>query len=118
MTDGANSESVVLARVSALRIGSVQVDPARCLLRDDAGRDEAIEPRVMQVLVALARADGAPVSRDELIASCWAGRVVSNDAVTRIISILRKLAVNDRTQAVVYAMRRGWIKVVQTGSAG
>jgi len=92
MTDGANSEPVVLARVSALRIGSVQVDPARCLLRDDAGRDEAIEPRVMQVLVALARADGAPVSRDELIASCWAGRVVSNDAVTRIISILRKLA--------------------------
>ena len=26
-------------------------------------------------------------------------------------SILRKLSVNDRTQAVVYAMRQGWIKV-------
>ncbi len=26
-------------------------------------------------------------------------------------SILRKLAVNDRTQAVVYAMRQGWIKI-------
>ena len=26
-------------------------------------------------------------------------------------SILRKLAVNDRTQAVVYAMRQGWIKM-------
>jgi hypothetical protein len=25
-------------------------------------------------------------------------------------SILRKLSVNDRTQAVVYAMRQGWIK--------
>jgi DNA-binding NarL/FixJ family response regulator len=24
-------------------------------------------------------------------------------------SILRKLSVNDRTQAVVYAMRQGWI---------
>jgi hypothetical protein len=26
-------------------------------------------------------------------------------------SILRKLSVNDRTQAVVYAMRQGWISV-------
>jgi len=26
-------------------------------------------------------------------------------------SILRKLSVNDRTQAVVYAMRQGWIKI-------
>jgi DNA-binding NarL/FixJ family response regulator len=26
-------------------------------------------------------------------------------------SILRKLAVNDRTQAAVYALRRGWIRL-------
>jgi DNA-binding NarL/FixJ family response regulator len=26
-----------------------------------------------------------------------------------ITSILRKLQVNDRTQAVIYALRRGWI---------
>ncbi|WP_333691749.1 response regulator transcription factor [Chloroflexus sp.] len=37
---------------------------------------------------------------------------ISNQTVkNHISSILRKLAVNDRTQAVVYAMRRGWIKV-------
>ena len=28
-----------------------------------------------------------------------------------ITSILRKLAVNDRTQAVVLALRRGWISI-------
>jgi DNA-binding NarL/FixJ family response regulator len=28
-----------------------------------------------------------------------------------ITSILRKLAVNDRTQAVVFALRHGWIKM-------
>ncbi len=32
-----------------------------------------------------------------------------------ITSILRKLAVNDRTQAVVYALRRGWIKMETLG---
>ncbi|CAA9573836.1 MAG: Two-component transcriptional response regulator, LuxR family [uncultured Thermomicrobiales bacterium] len=26
-------------------------------------------------------------------------------------SILRKLAVNDRTRAVIYALRHGWIKL-------
>lgn len=37
---------------------------------------------------------------------------ISNQTVkNHISSILRKLQVNDRTQAVVYALRRGWIKV-------
>ncbi|GAC1354322.1 MAG: hypothetical protein NVSMB42_11900 [Herpetosiphon sp.] len=43
---------------------------------------------------------------------------ISNQTVkNHISSILRKLAVNDRTQAVVYAMRRGWIKVAQASEA-
>lgn len=43
---------------------------------------------------------------------------ISNQTVkNHISSILRKLAVNDRTQAVVYAMRRGWIKVAQQNEA-
>lgn len=41
---------------------------------------------------------------------------ISNQTVkNHVSSILRKLAVNDRTQAVVYAMRRGWIKVQLPG---
>lgn len=41
---------------------------------------------------------------------------ISNQTVkNHVSSILRKLAVNDRTQAVVYAMRRGWIKVSLPG---
>lgn len=41
---------------------------------------------------------------------------ISNQTVkNHVSSILRKLAVNDRTQAVVYAMRRGWIKVALPG---
>lgn len=41
---------------------------------------------------------------------------ISNQTVkNHVSSILRKLAVNDRTQAVVYAMRRGWIKVILPG---
>jgi hypothetical protein len=37
----------------------------------------------MEVLVALARANGAVVSREALIESCWGGRTVSDDAIER-----------------------------------
>jgi TolB-like protein/DNA-binding winged helix-turn-helix (wHTH) protein/Tfp pilus assembly protein PilF len=46
----------------------------------------------MQVLVALVRAGGAVVSRDDLILRCWDGRVVGEAAINRCIFKLRELA--------------------------
>ena len=46
----------------------------------------------MQVLIALFRADGQIVTRDQLIAWCWAGRIVSEDAINRAIFRLRQVA--------------------------
>ena len=45
----------------------------------------------MQVLVALVRRPGEVVSRDELIATCWSGRIVSDDAINRCIAKARRL---------------------------
>jgi TolB-like protein len=56
------------------------------------GRLHNLEPRVMQVLVALGRAAGKTVTRDELIDRCWNGRCVSDDAVNRTVSKIRALA--------------------------
>ena len=56
------------------------------------GKAQHVEPRVMQVLVALARAAGSVVSREELIRRCWDGRVVGEDAINRCMSRLRALA--------------------------
>ena len=53
---------------------------------------EVLEPLVMQVLVALASARGETMSRDDLIAACWGGRAVTDDAINRVISRLRALA--------------------------
>ncbi|MBV8800847.1 MAG: PD40 domain-containing protein [Alphaproteobacteria bacterium] len=47
---------------------------------------------MMQVLVALARANGAVLSRDELIRQCWGGRIVGDDAINRCVSKVRQLA--------------------------
>jgi DNA-binding winged helix-turn-helix (wHTH) protein/tetratricopeptide (TPR) repeat protein len=81
---------VVLAHSAAFRIGAAEARPATRELIGPATR-EVIEPRVMQVLVALADARGEILSRDDLIASCWEGRIVGEDAINRVLSKLRKL---------------------------
>ena len=40
-------------------------------------------------------------------------RISDQTVKNHITSILRKLAVNDRTQAVIYALRHGWIKLAE-----
>jgi len=61
------------------------------LLRRDGHPSEPvrIEPRVMAVLTCLARHVGEVVTRDELCAEVWGGRVVSDEALSRCISLLR-----------------------------
>ena len=92
MGNGDHCDPIVLAHTAPFRVGTVHAEPSACLLRRDDGEEKSVEPRIMQVLVALARVDGAPVTRDELIAFCWSGRLVSNDAVSRVISLLRGIA--------------------------
>jgi DNA-binding winged helix-turn-helix (wHTH) protein len=46
----------------------------------------------MQVLVALARANGGIVTRDELTCRCWDSRIVGDDAINRTLSRIRHIA--------------------------
>jgi TolB-like protein/DNA-binding winged helix-turn-helix (wHTH) protein/Tfp pilus assembly protein PilF len=72
-------------------LGQMKVRPAeRAVLVNDERRD--MQPRVMQVLVALAKASPSVVSRDTLIEQCWDGRIVGNDSLNRCILALRHLA--------------------------
>lgn len=54
-----------------------------------------IEPRVMAVLACLARHVGEVVTRDEFSAEVWGGRVVSDEALSRCISVLRQVFADD-----------------------
>jgi DNA-binding NarL/FixJ family response regulator len=67
-----------------------------------------LSPRELQVLSLIA--DGR-TNKEIAVQLDISNQTVKN----HVSSILRKLAVNDRTQAVVYAMRRGWINVVLPG---
>lgn len=71
------------------RVGDWLVEPAvGCVSRD--GGSVKLEPRVMDLLVCLARRPGRVLSREELEEAVWAGTVVGYDALTSAIIKLRK----------------------------
>jgi len=82
--------AIDLAREADFRLGGLLVRPSR----REAGEGEArrvLEPRVMQAIVALARQPDEVVSRDELIESCWGGRIVGDDAINNCLAKVRRL---------------------------
>ncbi|MEI9932423.1 MAG: winged helix-turn-helix domain-containing protein [Rhizomicrobium sp.] len=82
---------VDLAHEANFVIGAIEIRPSRRELVGEGFR-QTIDPRVMRVLVALARAKSEILSRDDLIESCWDGVIVGDDAINRCISRLRKVA--------------------------
>ena len=63
-----------------------------------------LSPREMEILQHIARGK----SNKEIAYELGISRQTVKNHMT---SILRKLAVNDRTQAAIYALRRGWIRL-------
>jgi Tol biopolymer transport system component/DNA-binding winged helix-turn-helix (wHTH) protein len=82
---------VDLAAEADFALGGLLVAPSVREVRT-VDRRETVEPRVMQVLVALAREKGTVVSRDQLIERCWGGRLVGDDAINSCVAKVRALA--------------------------
>lgn len=84
-------ETVVdLSKQPPFNVGALEVRPS---VREIgcAGNVEQIQPRIMQVLIVLAQAQGEVVSRDDLIRRCWGLESLSDDALNRVTSKLRRL---------------------------
>ena len=81
---------VVLAHEPPFQIGDLAVNPPTRQV-ECGPLGETLEPRVMQVLVALYQGGGI-VTRDELVERCWDGRVVGDDSINRVVSRLRHIA--------------------------
>ena len=67
-----------------------------------------LSPREMEILQQIAQGK----SNKEIAYELGISRQTVKNHMT---SILRKLAVNDRTQAAIYALRRGWIRLQDIG---
>jgi DNA-binding winged helix-turn-helix (wHTH) protein/TolB-like protein/cytochrome c-type biogenesis protein CcmH/NrfG len=101
---------------SGLRIGEWWADPTTNELRR-AGDTVRIEPRAMEVLMALAGRPGEVVSREQLLAQAWPGVVVGDEALTQSVIKLRR-ALGDSPRAPVYIetiSKRGYRLIAPVG---
>jgi Tol biopolymer transport system component/DNA-binding winged helix-turn-helix (wHTH) protein len=89
-----------LTREADFIVGGAEVRPTACEVIFRGSRIK-LQPRVMQVLVALARAGGEAVSRESLIDVCWGQVNVGDDALNRCIQRLRRLAEDEARGAFV-----------------
>jgi DNA-binding winged helix-turn-helix (wHTH) protein/TolB-like protein len=89
--DATWAHGIDLTQEADFALGPLRVRPARCEVEWN-GVSQAVQRRVMQVLVTLAQAGGSVVSQGDLVLRCWRGLSVSDDAIYRCISKLRKLA--------------------------
>jgi DNA-binding winged helix-turn-helix (wHTH) protein/TolB-like protein len=90
MTSELQGQRIELAKEGNFRLGALIVRPSTREIETN-GTVETLQPRIMQVLIALVRRHGQVVSRDQLIEQCWDGRVVGDDALNRCVQQLRKL---------------------------
>ena len=80
-----------LALEPAFFLGELWIEPGPTVVVDGQGARHKLEPKVMLVLLELVRAQGAILSRAALRRQCWGGRIVSDDAIDRVIARVRRL---------------------------
>lgn len=75
------------------RFGTWLVDPASNSIASMEGGQppRQMEPRTMDVLVALCRANGAIVSAEELLEQCWGSTIHGDNPVHKNLALLRRL---------------------------
>ena len=86
----ARSGRIELVAEDVRKLGPLIIDPPARTVRHADGRSASLEPRTMQVLIALLQAGGAVVSKDELVERCWDGRIVGDDSVSSVVYRLRR----------------------------
>lgn len=71
------------------RLGELLVEPGTGEISGPAGKEQ-VDPKVMAVLVALARSPGQLLTRTQLLESIWPGDSVYDDALTQCVYQLRQ----------------------------
>ncbi|HSR50831.1 MAG TPA: transcriptional regulator, partial [Acidobacteriota bacterium] len=94
------------------RIAEWVVVPSLNRLQGPAGTVR-LEPKVMRVLVELARRPGRVVTRQRLIETVWEGTFVGEETLTRTISELRKAFGDDpRSPRVIETIRKSGYRLL------
>lgn len=105
-----------LASRGRFRIGALLVQPERLTIGID-GEEIALEPRMMEVLIALAEHAGEVVSAEQLLIEVWRGTFYGDNPVHKVIAQLRKLVGDDsRAPKYIETIRKRGYRLIATVS--
>lgn len=101
-----------LASTSRFRVGGMLVHPERLTIERD-GEDIALEPRLMEVLVALAERAGEVISAEQLLIEVWRGTFYGDNPVHRAIAQLRRhLGDDPRNPVCIETIRKRGYRLI------
>ena len=102
----------ILATRSRFRVGGVLVQPDRLLVTLD-GQDITLEPRMMEVLVALAEHAGEVVTAEQLLIEVWRGTFYGDNPVHKAIANLRRVLDDDlKSPRYIETIRRRGYRLI------
>ncbi|MGA7304884.1 MAG: winged helix-turn-helix domain-containing protein [Rhodothermales bacterium] len=108
MGDGAEIDDLA----AGFRVGDWLAEPSLNRISRE-GEDVAVEPKVMEVLVCLARNPGSTVTKDFFFETVWDGMVVTEDVLSRCISELRKnLGDDSRDPTYIETIRKTGYRLI------
>jgi TolB-like protein len=105
-----------LAHEPDFTVGAITFRPSLCEA-EIGGEVRHLEPRVALVLVALGHSEGCVMSRDDLIARCWDGVVVGDDAINRVIGKIRRLADSPEAGFLIETVPRVGYRLVRANGS-
>lgn len=99
------------------RVAEFRIDPTRNVISGPSG-ETAVEPKIMEVLCALAERPGHVFSRAELVDLVWGHAYGADESLTRAISQLRKVFGDSRDDARVLEtiQKRGYRLIAPVSS--
>jgi Tol biopolymer transport system component/DNA-binding winged helix-turn-helix (wHTH) protein len=101
---------------AAFELCGWEVEP-RMLTAARNGSQVRVEPRLMQLLVCLRGAKGGPVTREAIMAAVWGHEHVTEDALNRLVSRLRRLLSEDLAcDAVIETLPRVGYRLTSGGT--
>lgn len=94
------------------RVGEWLIAPSLCRI-ERAGVVQAVEPKVMDLLVLLSSRPGEIWTHDELMAALWPGVLVGDDTLARCVSKLRRALGDDaRTPTYVETVSKRGYRII------
>lgn len=97
---------------TGFRLGSLTIDLDQGVVLSEGGGASGLTPRAEDLLLLLARRANMLVSREDILETVWAGRVVEDAAITHCVWQIRRALGDEGKDILQTRPKRGYVLVV------